>query len=357
MSWFERAPDGPRISRKRLLGSLDDLAQLRSVEVGEREREDHRQVKLVVLAEVLRERREVRDPRLAEQHPLGVVVARDRTPAPIDLVHFGPVHVVDALLTMILRLPQARVVAQLRVLDQRMRDVDSKAGDATVEPEAECLLELVAHTLVPPVQVGLLGEEVVQVVPAELRVLGPGRPAERRRPVVRLVRPDVPVALRGVREPRMLAARVVGDEVEHDLDPARIRIGDERVEVVQRSVVGMDAVEVGDVVPPVRVRRGVDRRQPDRVDAQPLEVVELRPNALQVAVPVTVRVGEGPDVDLVHDRVAPPHAARQATDNGLRPTNTTKSSSAVAGRCSWPPWTASTSNPARSSISTSSCVK
>ena len=39
----------------------------------------------------------------------------------------------------------------------------------------------------------------------------------------------------------MLVARVVGDEIEHDLQPARTRVGDERIEVGERPESGWTA--------------------------------------------------------------------------------------------------------------------
>src|SRR6478672_13428999 len=123
-----------------------------------------------------------------------------------------------------------RVVAQLRILDQRMRDVDTKAGDSTLEPEPEDLVELGTNFLVPPVEIRLLREEVVEVVLTALVVQRPGAASERRLPVVRRravrlrIAPDVPVALRRVVEPLVLVRRVVRDEVEHDADTATARL-------------------------------------------------------------------------------------------------------------------------------------
>jgi hypothetical protein len=59
----------------------------------------------------------------------------------------------------------------------------------------------------------------------------------------------------------------------------------------------------------------VDRRQPDGVDAEPLEVVEAAADAGQVADAVPVRVGERARVDLVDDAVAPP-LTRKARRSG-----------------------------------------
>jgi hypothetical protein len=63
-----------------------------------------------------------------------------------------------------------------------------------------------------------------------------------------------------------------------------------------------DPQVVGDVVARVLERRGEARVEPDRVHAQPGQVVEVRERTGQVAAPVPVRVGERLRVDLVeHD--------------------------------------------------------
>jgi hypothetical protein len=88
--------------------------------------------------------------------------------------------------------------------------------------------------------------------------------------------------------------------------------GDERVEVGKRAVDGIDRVVVGDVVAEVGVRRRVDRRQPDGVGAEVLDVVEPRGDPAQVADAVAVRVLEGARVDLVDDGVRPDRLSRSA---------------------------------------------
>jgi hypothetical protein len=91
------------------------------------------------------------------------------------------------------------------------------------------------------------------------------------------------------------------DEVEDDANPALARFGDEPVEVVERAQVGVDAAVVGDVVAPVDVRAGEGRARPDRVDAEPGEVVEFRGEAWEIAHAVAVRVREGARIDLVDE--------------------------------------------------------
>src|SRR5919198_370132 len=115
--------------------------------------------------------------------------------------------------------------------------VDAKARDTAVEPEAEDLVEGVAHLVVEPVEVRLLDMEGVEVPTAV--ALRPRRTAEHARVLARLVRPDVPIALRRIREPRMLVARVPGNEVEDDLDPELVCRIDQTVDVGERAEVGM----------------------------------------------------------------------------------------------------------------------
>src|SRR5439155_14892520 len=53
-------------------------------------------------------------------------------------------------------------------------------------------------------------------------------------------------------------------------------------------------------------RRGEDRREPERVDAEPVQVVEPAGDAAQVADAVAVAVLERARVDLVDDPALPP---------------------------------------------------
>ena len=65
----------------------------------------------------------------------------------------------------------------------------------------------------------------------------------------------------------------------------------------------VDGVVIGDVVPVVTVRRLLERRQPEGVDAEALEVIEAVAEAREVSASVAVRV---------HERLHP-----QRVDNGV----------------------------------------
>ena len=80
----------------------------------------------------------------------------------------------------------------------------------------------------------------------------------------------------------------------------------EAAEVAQRAVGRIDAAVVGDVVAVVAQRGGVERQDPDRIDAELLHVVELLHQPGEVADAVVVAVEEGFDVQLIDDRVLVP---------------------------------------------------
>ena len=104
----------------------------------------------------------------------------------------------------------------------------------------------------------------------------------------------------------MLVGRVVDDQLGDDADAALVRLVHEALEVLDRAVARMDALVVRDVVAVVAQRRRIEGQQPQRVDAEPLQVVELARQPGKVADAVVVAVEEGADVRLVDDRVLVP---------------------------------------------------
>ena len=135
MSWFDSIQTGHACG-----GSAASVASTTpriaaGVERREREREVEREMELVLAAPVeAREPLELHHPGLAEQHALGLVLVDEPAPASKDLVHVVTVGVVG-------RDVGIGIVAQFAVLDDAVSDVDAKAGDPAVEPEAHDLVE------------------------------------------------------------------------------------------------------------------------------------------------------------------------------------------------------------------------
>ena len=268
-SWLDARPDRPGAGRQRGLGVVDEPAQRLGVERRAEEREVEGQLELVALPVEAGHAGRAGDVGLAEEQPGRVVGLGPPPPAPQDVVQLGSLGVHPLGLVVDPEVDR-RVVAQLLVLDDHVADVDAEAGGAAVEPEAQDPVELLDEVRVPPVEVRLLGDEVVQVPLAGHLVEAPGRPAEGALPVVREgavgvagwvpVGPDVPVAVggvaggAGVEEPRVLVAGVVRHQVHEHADVPLGRGRDQLVEVGQRAERRVDVAVVGDVVAPVLVR-------------------------------------------------------------------------------------------------------
>ena len=210
--------------------------------------------------------------------------------------------------------------------------VEPEAVEPEIEPEAQHLDHLVLHCRVLVVQVRLVAEEAVPVVLAADGVVRPVRDlgVDEDDPGVAVglvgVRPDVVVAVGPVRvlarglEPGMVGRGVVHDQVDDHAHPALVRRLDEGAEVLDRAVVGVDPVEVCDVVAAVAEGRRIERQHPDAVDPEPLQVVELLLQAAEVAGAVVVAVEERARVDLVEDgRLEPVRVGLEPVDRLLVP--------------------------------------
>ena len=112
----------------------------------------------------------------------------------------------------------------------------------------------------------------------------------------------------------MLVRGMAGDEVDDDADAAPMRLGEQSVELREVPEGGVDVAVVSDVVAEVRHGRAIERREPDRVDAERsgsavVQVIEACRDPCEVADPIAVRVLEGARVDLIEDALAPPLTA------------------------------------------------
>lgn len=81
---------------------------------------------------------------------------------------------------------------------------------------------------------------------------------------------------------------------------------DEALEILHRPEIGIDRAVIGDVVAIVAAGRGIERQQPQRGDAEILQVWQFFGQPGEVADAVMVAVGKRLDVELVDDRVLVP---------------------------------------------------
>jgi hypothetical protein len=255
--------------------------------------------------------------RLGEQHPVG----EPRVDVTAQVLEKG-VGLGEVL--------AGRALAGVQVRNR----VEPQPVDAHLEPVVDHVVHRLPDVRAVVVQARLVGIEAVPVVRLRHRVERPVRRLEvleddaRVAVAVRGLTPRVEVAVRapgrrhpGPLEPRVLVGGVGEHELGDDLDPPRVRTAQHRAEVAQGAVGLVHLAVVGDVVAVVAQRRGVERQQPQRGDAELLEVVELAEQAAEVPDAVAVAVGEGAHVHLVDDGVLVPERGLGVGSDGLRNTH------------------------------------
>ena len=104
----------------------------------------------------------------------------------------------------------------------------------------------------------------------------------------------------------MLVRGVVDHELGDDAELAPLGFLHEAAEIRERAEIRIDLTIIGDVVAVVAPGRGIERKQPQRGDAEVLQIVELLGQSFEIADPVVVAVGEGLDVQLIDDGVLVP---------------------------------------------------
>ncbi len=65
-------------------------------------------------------------------------------------------------------------------------------------------------------------------------------------------------------------------------------VGDERIENFERSEDRIDAAIIGDVITKIMHRRRIEGRNPERVDAEPCEIIEPAPDPFEIADAVAI---------------------------------------------------------------------
>jgi hypothetical protein len=304
----ERRPLRAGRQRRRLAHHVDDREAVLLVQREEQprhQREVEVHVALVAGAEV---RGGVGRPLvgLGQEHPIGV--------ARVDV---GPQRAQE-------RVGLGQVLAGGAVALVQVGDgVEPDPVDAAAEPEVERGEHRRVHRRLVEVEIGLVGVEAVPVVRLRHRIPGPvaGLEVLEDDPGVgvavgavapHVARPGGAAGRRAPRglEPRVVDRGVVDDQLGDHLEVAAVGLGQQALEVGQRAVVGVDRGVVGDVVAAVAHRRWIERQQPQRGDAEILQVVEPVDQPGQVADAVAVAVAEAAQVQLVDHRLLEPARGR-----------------------------------------------
>ena len=159
------------------VGGSDLAAEFGRIElVDAREHKVHRHLKLFIFAAVvLLELGDVLGPRFADQH--GIRFVRDLAEVLQHVVNFGKLCVVFVFGFWIAELGGARknrIVTEVGIFEQRVDCVQPEAGDAALVPPARHIEHGFLDCGIIPVQVWLLGVEVVVVELVRDRIELPG---------------------------------------------------------------------------------------------------------------------------------------------------------------------------------------
>ena len=205
----------------------------------------------------------------------------------------------------------------IRVFAEVIHHVQAKAADAARRPPAEDLVQFLPHGRVFPVEVRLLDGVLVEVILFQLRHPLPGRAAEGGGHVIGrrarfAVTPDIEIMIRIIAalfrldKPAVFIGGVVEHHVQDDADAPLLCLGNQAVHILERAEQRVDILIVGDIVAVVVLRGAEYRRQPDRVDPKPGQIIEFGNDAGQIphAVPVCVHKAAG--IDLIDHRRFPP---------------------------------------------------
>lgn len=89
------------------------------------------------------------------------------------------------------------------------------------------------------------------------------------------------------------------------------------LKIMNRSINRIDINKRDDIISAVFSSRRIDRIEPNRLDTQTLNIVELIDNASQITNTVVVRVAKRLDVDLIDGIGLPPLEKRRFVEKSL----------------------------------------
>src|SRR5262245_34761331 len=85
-----------------------------------------------------------------------------------------------------------------------------------------------------------------------------------------------------------------------------MRLGQKCIEITQGTEDRIDVGVIADIVAEIGHWRRIDRRNPDGVHAEPLQIVEFAPNADEITNAIAVPVHKRAWIDLIDDATLPP---------------------------------------------------
>ena len=210
-----------------------------------------------------------------------------------------------------------RIVREGQILFDIDDGVDPEARKALVQPPVHHVVELLPHHRIFPVQIRLLLGKHMEIVFVRAGHRLPAAAAEIGAQIAGRIAVFAPAEIEVVRvlslwvgqslsEPFVLIGAVVDDQIHDDVHIPLFRLVQQLVKLLHGAELPGNAVIVGDVIALIGKGRGIDGRQPENVNAQAFQIIQLGQNSCQIADAVTVGVEKALGINLIGNLVVPP---------------------------------------------------
>ena len=210
-----------------------------------------------------------------------------------------------------------RSVRKSRILGNHADNIHAKTIDSLLAPPVHHIEYFIADLWIFPVQIRLLLGKAVQIVHTGSLVKLPCGTAEAGSPVVRLLPilrllPDVIIPVRIVSgaaafdKPCMLIGGVVHDKIHDNSDMMTVCLRKQTVKILHRTEIIHDIAVIGNIVAVVIIGRFINRRQPDHINSERLQIIQMCGDSVQITDAVAVAVREAARINLINDGFLPP---------------------------------------------------
>src|SRR5580704_11665595 len=99
---------------------------------------------------------------------------------------------------------------------------------------------------------------------------------------------------------------MIRNEVEYQFQAARMGFLNQPIKIGERAEDWIDAAIVRDIVTKIRHGRWINRANPDCVNPEPGQIVELTRYSFEIADAIGIGVQEGARINLVNNSMLPP---------------------------------------------------
>ena len=206
---------------------------------------------------------------------------------------------------------------QIRILCDLIDHIQPEAFHALIHPKTDEAVKSLTDLGIFPVQIRLLRHKLVEVPLSQLRHKGPGRSAKDGHHIIGrgntvTVPPDeiivvgIILPLQRLLKPNVLIGAMVQHQIHDDGNISFPSLADQLLHILHRAEHGVDGAVVGHIVAVVHLGRSANRTQPNAVNAQLLQIIQMRDDALQVTHTAAGGILKAFGVDLIEDSRLPP---------------------------------------------------